>query len=52
MSYLWKTYVLSYVLSEFGSYYVCGVGWPFVDSFKDLGILVDTELNFMDALDP
>ena len=31
---------------QFESYYVLGVGLPFVDSWKDLGILVDTELKF------
>ena len=29
-----------------GSYYVRGLGLQFIDSCKDLGILVDTELEF------
>ena len=33
-------------IDQFGNYYVCGVGLQFVDSCKDLGISVDTELNF------
>ena len=35
----------------FLSYHVREVGLPFVDSCKDLGLLVDTELNFMGTLD-
>ena len=33
-------------IAQFGSYYVRGEGLPFVDSCKDLGILVDTALKF------
>ena len=32
-------------IAQFGSYYVREVGLPFVDSCKDLSILVDTELK-------
>ena len=30
-------------IAQLGSYYVRGVGLPFTDSCKDLGVLVDTE---------
>ena len=33
-------------IAQFGIYYVCGVGFPSVDSCKDFCILVDTELKF------
>ena len=33
-------------IAQFGSSYVRGVGLPFVDSCKDLGVLVDAELKF------
>ena len=33
-------------IAQFGSYYVRGVGLPFVDSCKELGKLVDMELKF------
>ena len=33
-------------MAQFGSYYYCGAGLSFVDSCKDSGILVDTELKF------
>ena len=33
-------------IAQFGSYYVRGVSLPFIDSCKDLGISVDTELKF------
>ena len=33
-------------IAQFGSYYVQGVGLPFVNSCKDLGILVGTGLQF------
>ena len=33
-------------IAQFGSYYVRGMGLPFVESCKDLGILVETELKF------
>ena len=32
-------------ITQFGSYYVRGVGLPFVDSWKDLGISVDMEFD-------
>ena len=33
-------------IAQFRNYYVRGVGLQFVDSCKDLGILVDAELKF------
>ena len=33
-------------IAQFGSYYVRTVGLLFIDSCKDLGISVDTELQF------
>ena len=32
-------------IARFGSFYVRGVGLPFTDSCKDLGMLVDTEIK-------
>ena len=33
-------------IAQFKGYYVRRVGFPFVDSFEDLGIIVDTKLKF------
>ena len=47
-----KSSIESLYITQFGTYYVRGVGLPFVDSCEDFGILVDMELNFMGTLDP
>ena len=40
-----KSYI-KFDIAQFRSYYVRGVGSPFVDSCKDLDIIVDTGLKF------
>ena len=40
-----KSYI-EFDTAQFRSYYVRGVGLPFVDTCMDSGIIVDTELKF------
>ena len=47
-----KTSIEILDIAQFGSYCVREVGLQFVDSCKNLGILVNTELKFHGHIDP